>query len=33
MKLLIVDTFYGPYLERLYAGGFRTSDVSSNGFF
>jgi spore maturation protein CgeB len=21
MKILIVDTFYGPYLERLYAGG------------
>lgn len=24
MKLLIVDTFYGPYLERLYAGGALT---------
>ena len=21
MKILIVDTFYGPYLERLYSGG------------
>ena len=21
MRILIVDTFYGPYLERLYAGG------------
>jgi spore maturation protein CgeB len=21
MKILIVDTFYGPYLDRLYAGG------------
>ena len=21
MKILIVDTFYGPYLERLYASG------------
>ena len=21
MKILIVDTFYGPYLQRLYASG------------